>query len=109
MPNTSISLMAATAHEPPGLLRRWKGDLLTFSRTEPLHAVIPADMFGVDSYEKGGYVLHMLREQIGDAAFFKTMQTYAARFANRNATDDDILGNSQEISGRIFRSFSLSG
>ena len=34
------------------------------------------DMFDVHSYNKGGLVLHMLRQYIGDAAFFASLNKY---------------------------------
>ncbi len=36
----------------------------------------PEDMFDRHSYEKGGHVLHMLRNIVGDEAFFKSLQLY---------------------------------
>ena len=37
---------------------------------------IGEDMFDAHSYNKGGLVLHMLREQIGDEAFFASLKKY---------------------------------
>jgi aminopeptidase N len=34
------------------------------------------DMFDATSYNKGGSILHMLRNQVGDDAFFTSLQTY---------------------------------
>ncbi|MCB0515246.1 MAG: M1 family aminopeptidase [Chitinophagales bacterium] len=34
------------------------------------------DMFDAHSYQKGGRVLHMLRNYVGDEAFFKSLQLY---------------------------------
>jgi len=36
----------------------------------------PTDLFGATSYDKGGWVLHMLRGAIGDAAFFQTLRNW---------------------------------
>lgn len=36
----------------------------------------PGDMFDRHSYNKGGRVLHMLRNYVGDEAFFKALQVY---------------------------------
>ena len=87
------------------MILRWKGDVLGYSKPESLRSVIPGDMFGLNSYEKGGYVLYMLREQIGDAAFFKTMQTYAQRFHFSNATSDDFWTVAEEVSGQDLSQF----
>jgi aminopeptidase N len=38
----------------------------------------PLDLFGATSYDKGGWVLHMLRGVMGDAAFFGTLRDWYA-------------------------------
>jgi aminopeptidase N len=42
------------------------------------------DMFDAHSYNKGGYILHMLRDLIGDEAFFSSLSDYL----NENAFHD---------------------
>ena len=56
------------------------------SRTTPLAYPQPAEMFSTDSYEKGGWVLHMLREELGDDLFFAMIQEYARVFADQPVT-----------------------
>ena len=49
------------------------------SKREPLirtHYVSQEDMFDRHSYEKGGRVLHMLRQVVGDEAFFVSLNRY---------------------------------
>ena len=36
----------------------------------------PNDLFGATSYDKGGWVLHMLRGAMGDVAFFQTLHDW---------------------------------
>ena len=43
-----------------------------------------------NSYEKGGYVLHMLRAQIGDSAWARGIRSYYAAHKNGNAVTDDL-------------------
>ena len=47
------------------------------------------DMFDLVSYEKGGRVLHMLRNWVGDSAFFKSMNLYlkTKKFGTAEAHD----------------------
>ncbi|RZJ62195.1 MAG: M1 family peptidase, partial [Hymenobacter sp.] len=48
-------------------------------KREPLirtHYASREDMFDRHSYEKGGRVLHMLRQQVGDEAFFASLNRY---------------------------------
>ena len=51
------------------------------------------------TYQKGAWVLHMLRERIGVDAFWQGIQTYYAEFFNRNATTTDFRRHMEEASG----------
>ncbi len=48
-------------------------------------------LLNTNSYQKGGYVLHMLRREIGDSAFVRAMRDYQARYRNGNAMTDDFM------------------
>ena len=50
----------------------------------------PLTLLNRNSYEKGGFVLHMLRRSIGDRAFFGALREYQRRFRNGTATTDDL-------------------
>ncbi|MES2807661.1 MAG: M1 family aminopeptidase, partial [Bacteroidota bacterium] len=58
-----------------------------------------------NSYEKGGWVLHMLRRKIGDGAFFKGLNTYYLKYRRGNAETDDFMEVMQNISGQKLQSF----
>ena len=45
---------------------------------------------GNTSYDKGGWVLHMLRHVLGDTAFFDALAAYRAAFAGSAATTEDF-------------------
>ncbi|GAB2701720.1 M1 family metallopeptidase [Mucilaginibacter koreensis] len=47
-------------------------------------------LLNANSYEKGSWVLHMLRRRIGDAAFWQGIRTYYAKYKGRNANTDDF-------------------
>lgn len=96
---------AGNKQDASNLLAQWQQDVTRGSSSDPLDAPKPADMFGVNSYEKGGYVLHMLREKIGDDAFFKTLQTYIARFKDHTAKTADFEAVAQEVSGQDLTAF----
>ncbi|HEY8931318.1 MAG TPA: M1 family metallopeptidase [Mucilaginibacter sp.] len=42
-------------------------------------------LLNANSYQKGGWVLHMLRRKIGDAAFWKGIRAYYAKYSGGNA------------------------
>ena len=57
------------------------------------------------TYQKGGWTLHMLRGIIGDEAFWSGIQDYYARFQGKNATTDDLRRAMEEASGRDLSEF----
>ncbi|GAB4508693.1 MAG: hypothetical protein OHK0046_01880 [Anaerolineae bacterium] len=65
----------------------------------------PEFLFSVGVYQRGALTLHALRLEIGDEAFFETLQTYTSRFANRNATTEDFINIAEEISGQELDAF----
>lgn len=51
-----------------------------------------------NSYEKGGWVLHMLRRKLGDTLFWKGVQTYYATYAGKNAATSDFQKVMEDVS-----------
>lgn len=47
-------------------------------------------LLNANSYQKGGYILYMLHQQMGDSAFFGGIQSYYAKYRNGNAVSDDL-------------------
>ena len=61
------------------------------------------DMGGIFNgmqYQKGGWVLHMLRGEIGTEAFWAGIRSYYARYRDSNASSDDLRRVMEEVSGR---------
>ena len=58
-----------------------------------------------NSYEKGGWVLHMLRRRIGDTLFWKGISTYYTTFRNRNASSEDLEKTMETVSGQDLHTF----
>ena len=57
------------------------------------------------TYQKGAWVLHMLRHRIGDAAFREGVQLYYRRYMNGNARVADFRQVMEEISGQELKPF----
>ncbi len=57
------------------------------------------------TYQKGGWTLHMLRGIIGEEAFWSGIQDYYARFQDKNATTDDFRRAMEEASGQDLSEF----
>jgi aminopeptidase N len=51
-----------------------------------------------NSYEKGGFVLHMLRAQVGEAAFFDALRSYYAKHKHSTAVTDDLRAEMERTS-----------
>lgn len=58
-----------------------------------------------NSYEKGGFVLHMLRSELGDSAFFGGVRDYYTRFKHGNALTPDLQAALEKSSGRRLGGF----
>ncbi|MEJ2721460.1 MAG: M1 family metallopeptidase, partial [bacterium] len=59
----------------------------------------PAIMWGATVYEKGAWVLHMLRYVVGDTAFFTGLRTYYQLHAYSTATTEQLRTVFEAVSG----------
>jgi aminopeptidase N len=57
------------------------------------------------TYQKGGWVLHMLRRRIGDEAFWEGIRTYHRTYRNGNALSEDFARVMSEASGQDLTGF----
>ncbi len=62
-------------------------------------------LLNANNYQKGAWVLHMLRSSIGDKAFFEGVKIYYARHQNSTATTEDLRAALEETSGADLRAF----
>jgi len=63
------------------------------------------DLLNPNSYQKGSWVLHMLRREIGDSAFKKIIQTFYDRFKGGNADTKDLEMIVEEITKKSWKKF----
>ncbi|HLK93360.1 MAG TPA: M1 family aminopeptidase [Polyangia bacterium] len=61
---------------------------------EPIH------LFDAHLYEKGGRVLHMLRAELGDGAFWRAIGHYAKKHAKGSVETRDLARAVEEVTGR---------
>jgi aminopeptidase N len=64
-----------------------------------------SEMFGYLSYPKGGWVLHMLRCQLGEDLFRRCIKTYLERHQHGSVVTDDLRAVVEELSGRSYDQF----
>ncbi len=65
----------------------------------------PIELFDRHLYEKGGAVLHMLRGELGEARFWRSIQHYVKTNAQRNVETIDLIRAIEEATGRNMRAF----
>ncbi len=66
----------------------------------------PGDnLFSSTIYDKGGWVLHMLRWETGDSAFFKILRKYFEKYKYSTASTEDFKNICEEISGKNLTKF----
>lgn len=65
----------------------------------------PLTMLNANSYQKGGFVLHMLRARMGDGAFFGALRDYQKQHRHGTAVTDDLRRAFERRSGSTLESF----
>jgi aminopeptidase N len=63
------------------------------------------ELLNANSYQKGAWVLHMLRRAMGDVNFWKGIRAYYKTFAGRNAITDDLRIQMEGESAMSLRDF----
>ncbi|WP_184550201.1 M1 family metallopeptidase [Mucilaginibacter sp. FT3.2] len=62
-------------------------------------------LLNANSYQKGGWVLHMLRRKLGDAIFWKGVSAYYTKYNGRNANTADLCLVMEQASGQNLKPF----
>lgn len=57
-------------------------------------------LFGAATFDKGAWVLHMLRHVMGDEKFFAALKTYVAEYSYRNVTTEDFRAVCERAYGK---------
>src|SRR5450432_495877 len=78
---------------------RYQRPIVCRQYDEPIH------LFDAHLYDKGGRVLHMLRHELGDAAFWRAIGHYARKHARGSVETRDLARAIEEVSGRSFDEF----
>jgi aminopeptidase N len=78
------------------------------NRRSPIHDTETEDLFkllNANNYQKGAWVLHMLRNELGDAQFFRGIRIYYETHQHATATSEDLRVALEKASGRDLTSF----
>lgn len=98
--DTLIAMMKADRH-----------DVIAFSKQRHTPIVDTSEkknfliLLNTNSYRKGGWVLHMLRNRLGDSLFQKTIATYYTTFAGKNASTDELRQITEQVSKKDLKTF----
>ena len=80
--------------------------IVNFASQNPQTVVVPSDitdpnrLLNTYSYQKGGWILHMLRFVVGDAAFWDGIQAYYRQYRDTNANSADFQQVMEDAAGR---------
>jgi len=62
-------------------------------------------LLNANSYQKGGWALHMLRRKLGDTLFWKGIHAYYAKYNGGNANTNDLRKVMEQASGQNLEQF----
>lgn len=63
------------------------------------------ELFDAHLYNKGGWVLHMLRHQLGDVTFRRGIKAYLERYRTKEVITADLERTLEEVTGRSLARF----
>ena len=77
-------------------------------KSTPIHDTETENLFALlnaNNYQKGAWVLHMLRSSLGDEAFFKGIRDYYRSHKDSTATSEDLRSALEKASGHDLKEF----
>jgi aminopeptidase N len=85
--------------------------VLAFNRQNPGQPLVdtvytdPNELLNVNPYQKGAWVLHMLRQEVGTDTFWEGLRAYYERYRHGNASTADFRRVMEEVSGQDLQAF----
>ncbi len=92
-------------------MKRSRSRVIEFAKSNPQLAVVQEageklmQLLNANSYQKGGWFLHMLRSEIGDENFWTLIRAYYAEYRDGNARTADFRALAERISGETLERF----
>ena len=87
-----------------------RGQIIKFSK-ESNRSIVDTDetdymkLLNANSYQKGGWVLHMLRKELGDSTFWRSVRKYYTTYAGGVADTRDLQKIFEHVSGKDLKTF----
>lgn len=90
-------------------MQKDRKEVLAFVKESKKHVVDSSSdymsLLNENSYQKGGWVLHMLRRELGDTIFKRAVKEYYASYSGKNAETKDLQKVFEKISGKNLEQF----
>ena len=92
-------------------IKNSRKSVYNFSKKDSTYSIVAERSAETDAvttgitYQKGAWVLHMLREKIGHDNFRKGIQAYYAKYFNANATTANFKEEMEKVSGQNLATF----
>jgi aminopeptidase N len=90
-------------------LQKEREEVLDFARSSKNTVVDSTtnlmSLLNANSYQKGSWVLHMLRNEVGDTVFHRIVQTYYNQYKGSNAETKDFEAVAEKVSGKDLKWF----
>ena len=90
-------------------LRKERNEVIEFMQ-KTNHPVVDSttnlmSLLNANSYQKGAWILHMLRKEVGDSTFHQIIQTYYQQYKGGNADTRDLEKIAEKVSGKDLKRF----
>ncbi|NOT49782.1 MAG: M1 family peptidase [Chitinophagaceae bacterium] len=86
-----------------------RDQVIDFVRTSPkpvVDSVTPyLQLLNANSYQRGSWVLHMLRRELGDSVFQRCVRSYYEQYKGKNADTKDLQVVFEKVSGKKLETF----
>ncbi|HET9055813.1 MAG TPA: M1 family aminopeptidase [Chitinophagaceae bacterium] len=92
------------------MLKKSMAQVIEFSKKSNKPVVDTAEknylkLLNANSYQKGGWVLHMLRRELGDSVFWKSIRKYYSIYSGGIAGTEDLQRVFETVSGKNLKQF----
>lgn len=86
-----------------------RSQIIAFSRSKKLPVIDTVskmmDLLNINSYQKGSWILHMLRRETGDSLFRLSLREYYRSYAGKNATTTNLKNIFQQVTHKSLDTF----
>jgi aminopeptidase N len=105
---TYVTMMWQNRGDPEALELEVAGALSSVAENEPqypLGSPPPEYLFGFNTYFEGAAMVHALRQEVGDEAFFTGLRNYFQQFGGGTASDEQFRAVMEQAAGRSLEAF----